>query len=668
MKKIVLLFFLLLIIVFSFAQSLTAAEGEIENNINASVNSDNTISENSGITLNEQFDYLKDKPIDLNQISGEYLVDLFHLTSTQIQSFITYRSTLGYFIDFYELQSLPGWDVSVLRSIRPYVYVSTSKSISDFLHSNFTNQKSLLLFRYINSLIHNDSLNNHSLAFRYNYDSKKNISMGINGENDSGETFGFEKNKKGLDFTSGYIFYKGKGVLKSLIIGDYLISLGQGLIHWQSAGFNKGASVDCIKRQGLILKPYHSFGEFNFHRGLAFQLLKKKISLMTFVSSKKLDAYTNFDSSSNQSLTISSFDYSGLHNTISSVQRKFNCHEFVLGCSLQYQKKSSSMSLNFVNYNYSLPIKPSSALPYAIFSFKGQKLTNLSFNYSHTVKNFHFFGEIASDFQHVAAVNGAIISISDKSEMSFLHRMISRSYHSFYSNAFTAQTKPVNETGFYSAITMKPSRQIQLNGFIEFYNFPWLTYSINSPSGGIETGLTMTFLPNKKTKLNFFYGDKKEMNFQSGAEFPIENSSWIKKNLKVDAEFFVSKSIFLKTRISMMHVRKDVTTTEKGALSYIDIHYKPLMKPFSAAFRLFSFETDGYNSRIYAYENDIMYTYSMSSFYGNGKGFYLNSSYKFNKRLRLEAKWSMMLKGQNDTSTQFNWQKSQLKLQFLVFF
>jgi len=668
MKKIVMLFFLLFTIVISNAQSITAAEESNENNMNASANSDNVMSENSGISLNEQFDELKDKPIDLNKTDGEVLVDLFHLTSTQIQSFINYRNTVGYFLDFHELQSLPGWDVSVLKIIRPYVYVSASKSLSDFIHSNLKDQKKLFLFRYVNSFINNDSLDNHCLAFRYNYDSKKNISFGINGENDSGETIAFKKNKIGFDFTSGYVFYKGKGLLKSVIIGDYLISLGQGLIHWQSAGFNKGASVDCIKRQGLALKPYHSFGEFNFHRGVAIQSAKKNFSIVSFVSSKKLDAYTNFDSSAIQQLTISSFDYSGLHNSISSLQRKFNSHEFLVGSSLQYQKQGLIMGFNFVHYNYSIPIKPKSALPYTLFSFNRQKLTNLSFNYAKTIHNFHFFGEIASDLLHIATVNGTIISISEKAELSFLHRMISRSFHSFYSNAFTAQTKPSNEIGFYSAINLKFSRQIQLNGFVDFYKFPWLTYSVNSPSGGIETGITFTYLPTKKTKLNLFYGFKKDINFQFGPEFPIENSGWMKKNLKVDAEFFVSKSIFLKTRISILNVKKDVITTEKGALSYIDIHYKPLMKSFSLSFRLFSFDTDGYNSRIYAYENDIMYAYSMNSFYGRGKGFYVNTSYKFNKKLRLEAKWTKILKGENDFSGSLAWQKSQIKLQMLTFF
>jgi hypothetical protein len=418
----------------------------------------------------------------------------------------------------------------------------------------------------------------------------------------------------------------------------------------------------------LLLKPYHSFGEYNFHRGIALQLVKKEFTLSSFVSSKKLDAFTNFDSTNYQSQTISSFDLSGLHNSISSLQRKNNVHEFVGGCSIQYQKSSSVMGLNFIQYNYSFPIKPASALPYAQFSFSGQRLKNLSFHYSHTVNNLHFFGEIASDLKHVAAVNGAIIAISEKADLCFFQRLISKSYHSFYSNAFTTQSKPINERGFYSGLVIKLSRQFQLNGFIDLYQFPWLKYSVNSPSGGSEAGFSMQYLPTKKSKLSFYYGYKKDRNFYVGLESPINISSSLKESFKMDGDFFIGKSFSMKTRFTILKIKTSGNTSELGVLSFVDFHYKPIMKPFSAAFRIYSFETDGYDSRIYAYENDIMYTYSMSSFYGKGKGIYLNSSYKFNKHIRLEAKWSMILGNENGNNSVNEWKKSQLKFQILAFF
>lgn len=58
--------------------------------------------------------------------------------------------------------------------------------------------------------------------------------------------------------------------------------------------------------------------------------------------------------------------------------------------------------------------------------------------------------------------------------MSFLYRNISRGYQSLYSDAFTENTFPTNESGFYSGITINPTDFIRIDAFADFYYFPWL--------------------------------------------------------------------------------------------------------------------------------------------------------------------------------------------------
>ena len=47
--------------------------------------------------------------------------------------------------------------------------------------------------------------------------------------------------------------------------------------------------------------------------------------------------------------------------------------------------------------------------------------------------------------------------------------------------------------------------------------------------------------------------------------------------------------------------------------------------------RLAWFSTDSYNTRIYAYENDLLYTYSIPAYFGKGIRSYLNLKYSINK-------------------------------------
>ena len=54
--------------------------------------------------------------------------------------------------------------------------------------------------------------------------------------------------------------------------------------------------------------------------------------------------------------------------------------------------------------------------------------------------------------------------------------------------------------------------------------------------------------------------------------------------------------------------------------------------------RLAWFDTDGYNSRLYAYENDLLYSFSIPALYGKGIRSYLNFRQTFNESFSLWLK------------------------------
>jgi hypothetical protein len=82
---------------------------------------------------------------------------------------------------------------------------------------------------------------------------------------------------------------------------------------------------------------------------------------------------------------------------------------------------------------------------------------------------------------------------------------------------------------------------------------------------------------------------------------------------------------------------------ENGFLIFLDGVYKPVLKKYSANLRLQYFETDGYNSRIYAYENDVLYYYAIPVFFNKGYRYYLNFNYDINAKFSVWFKWSQYL-------------------------
>jgi len=75
-------------------------------------------------------------------------------------------------------------------------------------------------------------------------------------------------------------------------------------------------------------------------------------------------------------------------------------------------------------------------------------------------------------------------------------------------------------------------------------------------------------------------------------------------------------------------------------MMYQDIKFKPMFSKLSFSLRYTYFNTKSYDSRIYAYENDVLYGYSIPSFYGNGKKIYLLLKYNIVKNTDLWIKIS----------------------------
>ena len=78
-----------------------------------------------------------------------------------------------------------------------------------------------------------------------------------------------------------------------------------------------------------------------------------------------------------------------------------------------------------------------------------------------------------------------------------------------------------------------------------------------------------------------------------------------------------------------------------GSLLLLDMYYHPLSFPVKLTFRYALFHTDDYSSRLYAYENDVLYASSMPAYYGKGFRFYLLAKYSPARWLDAWLRFSM---------------------------
>lgn len=603
--------------------------------------------------LQQIVQYIKN-PISLNTADAAELIQLRILTPLQIQNFILYRNLVGNLLDLYELQAVPGWDIGTIQKIRPYINVSSTLSLTSGLKTRLQNGDHTMLLRVSQVpersrgfLIDSSSTTNfypgspQKLLFRYKYTYKNLLQYGILGEKDAGEAFFKGKQKQGFDFYSAHIFLRKVGIVKSLAIGDFTVNLGQGLTQWQSLAFKKSVDVINIKREADVLRPYNSAGEINFHRGIGITLAKNSWQFTLFGSYKNIDANFVADTSQNRDDFVTSLQTSGYHRTKSESADKGIQRQLAVGGNLSYQHKRLHLGINAVQYKFKLPLIKSKE-PYNIYALSGSSFGNYSFDYSYTYKNLHFFGEAAftSGFDK-AFINGLIISASSRVGMSLLYRNISKSYQSLYTSAFTESTYPNNEKGLYAGISIKPNNFWRVDAYTDLYKFPWLRFRVDAPSTGSDYLIQLNYKPNKQLEIyTRYHSESKAINVNLNQLTLSPVIQQPKKNWRTQVSYKIHTAITLRNRTEIVWFHKESTLAEQGFLTYFDFIYKPLLKPYSGSLRLQYFETDDYNSRLYAYENDVLYSFSIPVFYDKGYRYYVNFNYDVNKKFTLWVKWA----------------------------
>lgn len=660
----------------------TTTEQQLEN---STANNEDVETEDDSY-LQQLLQFLKN-PVNLNLADEPALKELGILTPIQVQHLILYRSLVGRIIDVHELQAIPGWDLQTIQKLRPYVTVRPEFEIVNAFRTRFKKgehgiliRASQVLERSAGYLPDPSSATNfypgspQKILLRYKYACNDLLQYGMVAEKDAGEQFFKGKQKQGFDFYSFHLFARKAGVIRSLAIGDFTVNMGQGLTQWQSLAFKKSTELIRIKRESEVLRPYSSAGEINFHRGAGITLAGRKWQVTAFVSYRKVDANFIADTLLNRFDHISSLQTSGYHRTKSETSDKGIQRQFAWGGNFSYRHKSIHIGVNGIHFKFRLPLIRSGE-PYNRYSFSGSSFGNYSFDYSYTFKNFHFFGEAAftSSFNK-AFVNGLIISVSSVADLGLLYRNISRSYQSLYTAAFTESTQPVNENGFYAGITLRPGNSWQVDAFADLYKFPWLKYRVDAPSIGSDYLLQVTYRPHRQLEMyTRYHAESKPVNENPG-NLPLSPLlQQARQNWRTQISYRVSRAVTLRNRAEIVWFNRTGPGAEQGVLIFFDFLYKPVLKPYSGTVRLQYFETGGYNSRLYAYENDVLYSYSIPVFYDKGYRYYININYDFGKKLSAWARWaqtvfsgkSLIGSGLDEIKGNL---KSELKLQLLYKF
>lgn len=591
-------------------------------------------------TYLQQLAYFQRHPININTVMAEDLQLFKILTPLQIQSLLAYRKLLGPFIDLHELQAVPYWDVTTIQKMLPFV--SIKGAFIKSWRAQLKEGEHLLLARhsrilqqqkgYQQSLENGYAGSRDKMLLRYKYQFNNLLQYGAVAEKDAGERF-LKTFKIPFDFTSFHFFVRNRGGLKALAIGDFTINMGQGLVQWQALAFKKSSEVLSIVRQSPVIRPYHGAGEFYFNRGVGATFQKGACEATLFASHRKLTA--NLERDSGSLFHITSFNTSGLHRTKAEIAKRHNTEQWSYGGNLTYATTVFKVGLNAVQHHFTMPLLRRQEL-YNLYAIKGNRWSNASLDYTYTYKNVFLFGEAAIDQKGSQAfLQGALASLHPKVDLALLYRKILPAYQTLYGNAFTESNLPTNENGFYTGLVIRPQPGWQVQAYADHYRFPWLRSRLDAPGGGNDYFVQVTLAPNKVWEAYARWRSETKTGNKRDAMGVMNTIAAFPRNtLRFHFSYKLSSSLTVRTRVESVWYDTKSTAGEKGILVYTEGLYKPSQR-LNLNGRLQYFNTAGFNSRIYVYESDVLYGYSIPFFSGKGFRMYGNVSYDFSKRFTL---------------------------------
>ncbi len=593
--------------------------------------------------------FLWENPINLNNTTLEELSRIYVLNVFQIINLLEYVRIFGPVSTMFELSYIEGFSPDIILKIAPFVkLVETPTTIAaqNILrfgrHQVFTRMQQVLEEQKGFSEISDSALaaspnsrflgSNLKLNTRYQFSYRNRIFWGFTAEKDAGEEFFNGNNPHGFDYKSAHFFIRGNQRIKSLALGDFHVRLGQGLILWPGFSQGKSANVVNIKKAPRGLLRYSSTDENIFLRGAGTSIsVSEKLELTVFFSRKKIDAnVSSIDSLTNAIIAVSSIQNTGLHATPSQVNTKNVLGETITGGNLTWKGNFLEIGLTGVYYKYDAQVIPSD-LTHNKFEFRGGENFNVGADYRLFFRNIKLFGEGAlSQSGGYAFVTGLLADAGPRVTLATLYRNYSRNYHAYFSNGFGEGARTINETGFYTGIVLLPLPRWKLSAYFDVFSFPWLRFRAFTPTAGYDYLLQADFTPSGTVSMYFrMKRQTKPENAPVQEPFIRQTENIHQTNFRYQIGYRISPSLEFRNRIELSYYESDFTPRERGFLLYQDIIFRSNKIPFNASFRYALIDTDSFNTRIYAFENDVLYAFSVPAYFDTGSRFYLNLNYSF---------------------------------------
>ncbi len=548
--------------------------------------------------LQEDLSDIAVHPINLNTARAEDLERLRFLNDTQIDAILlyVYQHPMQ---DVAELQLIPCLQDYDIRNLRAFVYVAPVEVSSRLNpHEVFRYAKHEITARIDVRNAENYTGDPVFVQTRYKFNYRNRVQFGLNLRRPTGGQ------AADLEY-GGYIQLNDIGCVRTVVAGNFQASFGQGLVLADAFHTGKSAYVLNAGNQADGLRKYSSVDGNGLH-GAGTTLAWKTGNVH--------------------------IDWSALY----SLQKtRDSVRHHILGTNITMRYRRLKIGVTAVENLYSDSVYPYRDMRYNVHYFRGRQQAVLGVNFRYNYGIFDVFGEVATaQNRHWGAgleVGSRVMPVQGVGLL-LLYRYYSPWFDNALGYAFSETSRLNDENGAYLGMEITRLRHLRWSVYGDVFRFAGIKYGIPyAPSWGYDAMAETAYMPNDQWNMNLRLRARekaKRGTYSVRYQFNWSDSGWR-----------------LRTQADANVVCDSVQSFSWGVSLYQDVQYTFAAVPLTVQVWLQGFDVRSWNNRIYNYENDVLYGYSIPAVYGCGGRAYINLRWQIIKQLGLYLRVSETVYG-----------------------
>ena len=619
---------------FSIAQEENPMDEELDLSEEVERLMDAQAEENGEVQLSDLTGLDEQRRLDLDRANARELENLPGITPTVARAIILMRNQMG-LKSAADLLSVPGMTEGMFRSVRGFVFVSGASKERTTFRSGWDRMSGRVRLRFTQDLqtrrgFHDGSYRGSKAGIleRISFSVPDRGEVNVLLEKDPGEP--------GLDdLLSISIRLENFLGLSNLILGDFRVEAGQGLILWGSSyRFTNGDPVLRFSKTSRGILSNRSVVEDGFLRGVGATLESGCLNLVGFFSLKHLDATVNEGE-------IVGFPASGHHRTTTEISRKNAAKVVIAGTRGTFQFGDRS-HVGLTAYTLAFDRGISSSLP----RLGGRRRINqVSFDIEQSHGVATLVGEWGlSGTGTVGGMSGLIFAVEPVAAVSMFFRASAKDMVRLQGSVpFGLFNRPEDAWSMHFGLRLRPSTAVMVSGYFDIER-PRHTGVTSFPGWGRESSLQADFNPRSYVRLSLRY---KEGLHQEARSAPADQGlptrmilEQSRREFRITWKLDVGSKLAVRSRLELIRFAPGkVSSVDAGLLVFHEIKFR-LTERLTTEARYMFFDTASYESRAYELENDVPGSFLNQAIFGRGSRWYLLVRIRILNDAALSAKYS----------------------------